>query len=336
MFFSHFLRVLAVLAVLLSSETIGWLYALAFLISVITQFFFPAEAGTIYDVVEDKNLLLTANSLFSVTFFASVILGNVLAGPFLLLFGAHLTFFIVAMAFLLASIFTARLPGSGVLKFRHEAGGFDLNHIFSDFLVGLDHLYHSPQVRRGIFLLGASQITIGILGVIAPGFADRILHIPVPTVSLFVMAPAAAGMALGALVLGQFFRHAKRESLIKVGFYMAAIFLVIYSLVDKIAGGINLPIVAVSVVVLLLLGAANAFLDIPVNTMIQENTPQEVRSRVYGVVSTVIGLAGVFPIVLSGALADVIGVRMVMLITGAVLLILAIKYNRANYASHPS
>jgi MFS family permease len=87
MFFSHFLRVFGVLAFLISAETLGWLYALVFLISIITQFFFPAEAGTIYQLVKDKKLLLTANSLFSLTFFASVILGNVLAGPFLLLFG---------------------------------------------------------------------------------------------------------------------------------------------------------------------------------------------------------------------------------------------------------
>lgn len=325
MFFSHFLRFFGVLAFLISSETIGWLYALVFLISIITQFFFPAEAGTIYQVVKDKKLLLTANSLFSLTFFGSVILGNILAGPFLLIFGPNLTFFFVALAFLLASFFTSQLPGNGIKKLQKMT----VPSVFSDFLVGLDHLYHSPKVRTGIFLLGASQITIGVLGVIAPGFADRVLHFPVTDVSLLVMAPAAIGMAAGAVILGQFFNHAKRDNLIKLGFFVAAGALCLYSVVDKFP----LPIVLTNVLILLLLGGANAFLDVPVNTMIQENTPENVRSRVYGVVSSVIGLAGIFPIVLSGALADVIGVRAVMLATGGVLLILAFMYN-LKYASH--
>ncbi|MBI3888065.1 MFS transporter, partial [Candidatus Microgenomates bacterium] len=110
MFLSHFLRFFVVLGFLFSSESVGWVYILVLLISVITQFFFPAEAGTIYQVVKERKLLLTANSLFSVTFFASVIAGNVLAGPFLLIFGHVTTFIIVSLAFLMASVFTSQLP----------------------------------------------------------------------------------------------------------------------------------------------------------------------------------------------------------------------------------
>lgn len=336
MFFSHFLRAFGVLAFLISSETVGWLYALVFLISVITQFFFPAEAGTIFEVVKDKKLLLTANSLFSLTFFASVILGNILAGPSLRFLGPVWTYTLVASAFLLASFFTSRLPGEGVLKLKVVAGDLDFSKLFSDFLVGLDYLYRTPIVRRGIFFLGASQITIGILGVIAPGFADQVLHLPVTDISLLVMAPAAAGMAVGAIALGQFFSKAKRETLIKFGFFAAPAVLIAYSMVDKYTGFFHMGAVMISVVLIFILGGANAFLDVPANTMIQENTTEEVRSRVYGVVSSVIGLAGIFPIVLAGALADVLGVRYVMLLTGVALMLVTILYNRRKYASSPS
>ena len=95
------------------------------------------------------------------------------------------------------------------------------------------------------------------------------------------------------MVLWQFFRHTPREKLIRIGFFAAGIFLGTYALVNKF----GLPIIPTSVIFITIIGVANAFLDIPVNTMIQENTPEEVRSRVYGVVSSVIGLAGVFPIV---------------------------------------
>lgn len=329
MFFSHFVRALLILAVFLSSESPGWLYTLVFGISVVTQFFFPAEAGTIFELVRDKKLLLTANSLFSVTFFATVIAGNVLAGPFLLFLGPHWTFLIVVLAFLTASMFSFQLPGNPVWVLKKNGEELNFNKIFTDFMAGLNHLYKTPAVRRGIYLLGISQITIGILGVIAPGFADKVLQIPVTDVSLLVMAPAASGMVLGAVVLGQFFRKTPREKLIRIGFFAAAIFLTGYSLVSKI----GTPVILTSVLVLIFMGMANAFLDIPVNTMIGENTPEEVRSRVYGVVSTVIGLAGVFPIVFSGALADLVGVQTVMFLSGLTILVLAFLYNRKQYAA---
>lgn len=330
MFFSHFVRAILVFCVFLSSESVGWLYTLVFGISVITQFFFPAEAGTIFELVKDKKLLLTANSLFSITFFATVILGNVLAGPFLLHIGPHWTFLVVALAFLVASMFTFQLPGTPVWVLRKGPEPLNFHKIFSDFLIGIDHLYKTPIVRRGIYLLGISQISIGVLGVIAPGFADKVLQIPVTDVSLLVMAPAATGMAIGAVVLGQFFRHTPREKLIRIGFFAAGIFLGTYALVNKF----GLPIIPTSVIFITIIGVANAFLDIPVNTMIQENTPEEVRSRVYGVVSSVIGLAGVFPIVFSGGLADVVGVQVVMLLFGGTLFALAFLYNKTQYASN--
>ncbi len=314
MFFCHFIRFFAVLAFFISSETLGWIYALAFLISSITQFFFPAEAATIPQVVKDRKLLLTANGFFTLTFFGSVIMGNVLAGPMLGIFGAHVTFMTVSFAFLVASLFTSRLPGDLVLDTVKPS------NLFSDFLVGLDHIYKNPLIQKGILALGASQITVGILGTIAPGFADKILKLPVTDVSIFIMAPAAMGMGLGALIVGQFFRKIEKEKLIGIGFLTASFGLIIYSVVDQFTLFLGIPTVGVSVLILLGLGMSNAALDVPVNTMIQENTTEDVRSRVYGVVSMVIGMAAIFPIVLSGALADVIGVRYVMMFSGVALL----------------
>lgn len=321
MFFCHFIRVFAVLAFFISGETLGWIYAMTFLISIITQFFFPAEAATIHEVVKDKRLLLAANGFFSLTFFGSVIVGNVLAGPILASFGPKVTFLTVSFAFLLASFFTSQLPGDLMLHLENLSGKLRERNLFSDFLVGLDHIYKTPAVQKGIFAMGASQITIGILGAIAPGFADKILHLPVTDVSIWVMAPAALGMVLGAIIISQFFRRMTRETLISSGFTGASLALIVYSLVDKVSGLFGLPLLGVNALLLIFLGISNAMLDVPVNTMIQENTPEEIRSRVYGVDSTVIGLASMFPIVLAGALADAVGVRMVMLISGAGLLL---------------
>lgn len=317
MFWSHFLRFLAVLLFVVSSESLGWVYFLVLLINIITQFFFPAEAAMIYEVVKDKKLLLTANSLFSLTFFSSVILGNIFAGPALQVLGLTNTFFLVAVSFLAASAFVFRLPKNG-----HKDSPVKFNQLLSDFLAGLDYLYKSSNVRQAIVFLGVSQISIGILGTIAPGFGDKVLHLGAAGISLLIMAPAAAGMVLGGLLLGQYFRQTSKEILIRSGFWVAGVSLIVYSQLWP------------HFLLLILVGAANAFLDIPVNTLIQENTPEAVRSRVYGVVSTVIGLAGIIPIILSGALADIIGVRWVMTLCGLILFVIGYRYAFTN--QHPA
>lgn len=319
MFLCHFLRALAVLLFFVSAETIGWIYLLVFVISIITQFFFPAEASTIHEFVQDRKLLLSANGLFTLTFFSSIIIGNVLAGPILALFGDKVTYFTVSGAFLLASFFTARIPGRLTLHFENVIATIKESSLINDFLIGIDHIYKTPVVQKGILALGASQISISVLATIAPGFADKVLHLPITDVSIYVMAPAAAGMALGALVIGQFFRKANRDSLINAGFIIASLGLIVYAFVDKVTMLLNLPLIVVSFFMLAGLGMANALLDVPVNTMIQENTPERIRSRVYGVVYTVIGTAAFLPIFLSGIFADVIGVRLVVLISGIAL-----------------
>lgn len=317
MFLAHFLRIFAVLGFLISPETLGWLYFLAFIISIITQFFFPAEAATIPELISDKKLLLTANSLFTVTFFATVVLGNVLAGPFLVLLGTRTTFVLVALAFLIASIFTASLPGQRVVRLRHD--------LFGEFLTGLDYIYRTPIIIKAILVLGVSQATIGALGAIAPGFADRILKVAVADVSLLVMAPAAAGMILGAAVLGQYLRGVEKNNLIRTGLVFVAVGLLGFSMVDIMGGLIGVTPTILALPFLLALGVSNAMVDVSANTLIQENTPEEIRSRIYGVLGTFVGIGAIIPIVLSGVMADVFGVRAVILVISLFVAFFALR-----------
>lgn len=325
MFFAHFVRAFLVLLFLVSSETLMWVYILAGFVGVVTQFFFPAEGATIPELVKDKKLLLSANSLFTLTFFASVVVGNVLAGPFLRLFGPHPTFLIVAGAFVAASLFTARLPGLSVwqgflVSWKTGLGGALLHN----FMEGLDYIHQHKIVRRGIYFMAIGQGMLAILGAIAPGFADRILGLPPSEVSIFVMAPAALGMIVGGAILGQFFGKADKIQLIKVGLFAAAGALIVFSQADRVGDLTGAPIILTAMVFLIGLGAANSMVEIPVNTLIQENTLEAVRSRVYGVIATISGTAAILPVISAGTIADFLGVRVVMLISGVVLLILGL------------
>jgi hypothetical protein len=56
-----------------------------------------------------------------------------------------------------------------------------------------------------------------------------------------------------------------------------------------------------------ILGISNALLDVPVNTLVQDNTPLAIRSRIYGVISSIIGVAAIFPIIMAESRAYCFG-----------------------------
>ncbi len=339
MFLSHFLRFVAVIAFLLSSESLPWIYTLTILISIITQFFVPAEAATIYEVVKDKRILIGANSLFSLTFFASIIVGNVLAGPILQLVGFHWTLVFVSLAFLAAAFSSAQLPGVTIRQwardivttYRHfnsqTLPRLSRRELFAEFFEGLKFVNDHHLVRHGIILMAIAQIIVGTLSAIAPGIATTLLGVKVVEVSLVVMAPAALGMIVGAILIGSFFTKIKKERLIESGFIAAALTILVLAATDSLAVALHLPTALVGIAVLAALGLGNAFLDVPINTIIQENTPLTIRSRVYGVVGTFSGGGSIVPVLAAGAIADTFGVRSVLLILGGILFVIAI-FNR--------
>jgi MFS family permease len=77
------------------------------------------------------------------------------------------------------------------------------------------------------------------------------------------------------------------------------------------------------VVLAFILGFATSLVFIPANTVLQEETSDESRGKVYGVLNTLIGIMSIIPVVVVGGLADLIGVKVVIIGTGIVVLIIA-------------
>ena len=78
-----------------------------------------------------------------------------------------------------------------------------------------------------------------------------------------------------------------------------------------------------------LAGLANAFIFIPSQATIQEHIPQDFRSKIYGLLFAFIGVFSLFPILIAGGIADIIGVGSVLLFIG--LAIIAIGLIREKF-----
>jgi MFS family permease len=68
----------------------------------------------------------------------------------------------------------------------------------------------------------------------------------------------------------------------------------------------------------------NGLISIAAQTLLQENTTDETRGKVFGALNMMVNIAATLPILFAGILADLIGVTRVITVLGILMLIFAI------------
>lgn len=308
-------NVIRAIIILLLSVFIGnslLLFFFVFLLAFATVFFIPAEGSAIPALVEEK-LLISANSLFSLTLQLSLIIGFLLGGISLNFFGEKTTIFIIFDLFILSLILNLFLPGNIRAPKVNKEGGF-----FNSFLMGLVVVIKSKHARDAIIFLTLTTTIVFILATIGPGYVDKVLKLDIKYASALVIAPAVVGMAVGSVILSHFGSKINSHIFINAGLIGFGVTFFMLALLgnDNLAFRVRL----LSLFFIFLLGVENAFVAIPVTTDFQKNTPEEFRGRAYGLLSTFISGVSALPVLLSGAIGDLFGVRTVLSTLGLIVL----------------
>jgi MFS family permease len=336
------IRGLFVLGLLFLSQNMIVVYVITFFNALITQFYVPSEAPLIPKLVT-KDRLVPANSMFSFTFYTSLAVGSLLAGPLLRLFGAQGIFLVISALFFSASLFSSRIQSQGegtvgLQSLLQYNVGYLFSRIWSSLIEGVKYVTESKPLTDAIALLTGTQIILVMLGSLGPGFADRVLHIDVRDASLFIVGPAVLGIILGAIWVGTVGYRFKPTRLIQFGITAAGALLVIIAASVRI---LKIPAFAwlyrshivfpMETVLFFLLGASNSLLDVPSNSILQEKAHGSLRGRVYGMLTAFVGGVGILPIIAGGVLADTIGIGKVIFILGVFILIysgIRMRYNK--------
>ena len=330
------------LAHCLSLATLGdrlvLVYLLMFLYAVINQLTMPSEAPLIPQFVP-KNRLVAANSLFTFTFYGSVAAGLIASGPILRLLGRDGAYSLLFALYIVASLAVSGLPPQGEgMKSLRRIFTYDLWYIIKRFLsnmeMGIQYVVRSRDLREAVAMLTGTQITLVLLGTLGPGFADKVLRIDVRDASLLVVGPTIAGILVGALWVGKRGSRTEPSVLMQFGILAAGVILVTTSAFFAAANTIwfsfvpRFTMLASAFGLFFFLGVANSFLDVPSNAILQRETQGDMRGRVYGILSASVGGAGILPVVVSGVLADLIGVGNVIFLLGVVVLYFGIYRRR--------
>ena len=318
--FCNLLRAVILILYYLLSPYLLMLYLLSVLISIVTQLFIPAEAPSIPQLVK-KHDLLPANSLFIITFYLSLVLGSIWAGPLLRTLGKQNIYIFISLLMTSAAYFNWRmrkLPSE-----RKRGSEFKLKAFIDPIIEGFLFISRHRRIRQSLFLLTFSQALMATLAVLAPGFAYQVLNLAIEDVSIAVMGPAALGLIVGAVSVSYISKYILRGNMILSGILITGTMLIILSVVGSIN---NSGMIMFIMFILMMIGAANSFINVPSATILQEETDKQLRGRIYGILTSLTGGISLLPVLISGILADKVGTDRAMLFIGFIVLLIGSYY----------
>lgn len=291
------------------------LLGMTFLVSTLTQFFAPAEQAAIPLVVREQHLL-SANSLYTTTMMASVIVGFAVGEPLLGVadqiwsqlggsngLGKEL---VVGGSYAIAGLILLLL----VTKEKPHQTQAESPHIFADLRDGFRYLGENRHLRTALVQLIILFSIFAALTVLAVRMAELIPGLKASQFG-FLLAAGGVGIALGATILGLFCQRFSYIQLSLLGSVGMAASLIGLSIFTK-----QLWII---LVLITLLGVFGALVGIPMQTAIQTETPPEMRGKVFGLQNNVINIALSLPLALAGVAETFVGLQTVFLGLAAIV-----------------
>ncbi|WP_295614955.1 MFS transporter [Chamaesiphon sp. GL140_3_metabinner_50] len=272
-----------------------------FLTSTVTQAFAPAEQSAIPLVVKPENLL-TANALFTTTSTGSVIVGFGIAPTIL---GAVTQLgqngsreILVASLYFIAAGLGQLVKINEPIDPRHHSQHVNPWH---ELKVGFDYIRSNKLLLSAMLQLAVFSATIAALPVLA---VKLTAEVGLKTEEFgFLVAPAGIGLVLGAGIIGHFGNRIQQQSLPLIGFIAMSAVLATFTFVQSLWLGLLCAGI---------LGLGASLVAVPVQTLVQERTPESMRGKVFGFQNNAVNIAVAVPLALAGSLTEQFGLQAVL------------------------
>lgn len=353
-----FMLFLLFLSLVFLKQSYPAILLITFLINSMAQFYTPAESSALPLLVK-KDQLLQANSLFSSTLFITFLVGFGLAGPLIFFLGINSVFIIGASSTLLAFLMANSFPS---IKSKADKEAKDLLYSIEKFKIAATKRILVAEVRetlgmvRGrmlvltsIMILAGVQAIVGILGVLIPSFLERVLQISATDASFVLIAPLGIGTILGAILVGRIGHLYPRRVLVGRAISVAGLLLFIVGIAPLISPAIQYTsrkvplhfihqpsLSSILIVGSFFLGLALASIIVPSQTVLQENSPEADRGKVFSVLAVAMSAFSIIPVLFAGILSDIFGTMPIFIGLGGLIGLLGLFILRPDFffASH--
>ena len=287
-------------------------YVLAGLVSIAYSAVRPAQAALLPSLAANPAELTAANVTSSTIESLGIFGGPAIGGILLAATSPQVVFAAAAVAFLLAAFLVSRVRGAAPPEPGEREGG-----AVRQFAMGFVTLARTRGLRVLVFLMVSQTLVAGALNVLIVVCALQLLDLGEEGVG-FLNSAVGIGGLVGALV-----------SAALIGRRLTSNFLL-----GILLWGIPISLIGVfpdpapALVFLAMVGLGNTLVDVSAFTLLQRAVPDEVLARVFGAVQGLwVGTIGVGAIV-APLLIAAVDVRGALLVTGALLPVLATLLRR--------
>lgn len=292
----------------IESIAVVGLYALILINAGVKQFFDPAHDSLIPELATDEELL-AANSFLSIASFGSTAIGFAAAGLLASTVDLYWAFIIDAGTFLFSAAciwFMGRYP----MPVAEEDASVAV--VVANLKAGFATLFGTPIIRS-LFVVGAFMFfAFGLWNVLLLPFSIKVLGATEFEYGL-QEGLTSVGFVAGSFFMARFGRRLPEPVWIVVALVGMGIAGILYGLATSVPFAIVLVMVS---------GFFNSPSSVARSTLLQRNTPREMRGRVFSafyVMRDVIFLFG-----MAGAgLADILDIRLMIIVASALLFVSA-------------
>ncbi|MGB7415593.1 MAG: MFS transporter, partial [Thermosynechococcaceae cyanobacterium] len=251
-------------------------------------------------------LLMPAIALFTTTMMGSLVVGFA-SGSFLIQWASQWGGVNLGGAFLVGGLYllSAALLVTLQMQEKKETHAAALNP-WSDLKLGFQYLRKNKLLGNAMLQLTVVYCVFAALAILAFPLAEKIGFTQKSEVG-FLLAAAGVGLVQGAGILGQWGKRFHHLPLPLIGFISMGSVLMIFSLLrTALNDDPNTISIGLGLALSFLLGLGASLVGVPMQTLIQEQTPPDMRGKVFGFQNNMVNIALCFPLAITGLLIDLV------------------------------
>jgi CRP-like cAMP-binding protein/sugar phosphate permease len=297
-----------------------FLYLAVILASSVKQFFDPAEQSVLPDVATEEELA-AANAFLSISSFGSTAIGFAAAGFLASTGEIAIAFYVDAVTFLLSAVCVAAVRITPLVVDEVTS----VKAVVTNLRSGLGLLVRTPILRSTLIVFAPVLFAFGLWNVLLLPFAVETLG---GTEFQYGLQEGltSLGFVFGSLLMAKYIERLPEGTWMVISFAVMGVVGVLYGLASNIW---------VAIVLVTISGFAQPPSSISRSLILQRNTPREFRGRVFSAffvsrdVLFLIGMA-------TAGLADVIDIRLLIVIASLILIFAAVLTQLAPGLGRPA
>jgi DHA3 family macrolide efflux protein-like MFS transporter len=305
---SDLIRAVLILALVLARDVRG-ICVIFVLLSAVSSFFAPAQTVTLRTLVPAEGLM-AANALMSQNFYVVRIFAPSLAALLIVALGENACFYLDSLSFLFSAAMLSTLI---IARPDTETSGKTLKAFAGDFLAGNRFIFTHSGLSLVFMAMAVAMFVLSSFSPLISIYIRDLLHAG-PFSFGVISSMVGVGLILGTQVVNRVARNRAPATVVMsglLGLGVGVAFLGIFK---------DVPVAALGTFAM---GLSVALVLVPAQTMAQRETPSNMMGRVSSSFLSLISLAQVLGLLLSGFLAQIMGVRLLFVASASLLALIS-------------